>query len=69
MLAGSWDQRGIDEGLSRSVDVFGAERDEIIPVGACTPIGREPAAGECYVLLRRGHNEGATSPRSRIRNP
>ncbi len=68
MLAGSWDNVESMKGYRGPVDVFGAERDEIIPVAHARRLAASLPQAR-FELLPGGHNEWASQPAVVIRNP
>lgn len=68
MISGSWNNVESMKGYRGPVDVFGAERDEIIPVAHARRLA-ESLPQSKFVLLPGGHNEWASEPAVVIRNP
>ena len=68
VLAGSWDNVESMKGYRGPVDVFGAERDEVIPVAHARRLAESLPQAK-FVLLPGGHNEWASQPAVAIRNP
>ena len=68
MLSGSWDNVESMKGYRGPVDVFGAERDEIIPVAHARRFAASLSQAK-FVLVPDGHNDWANQPAIAIRNP
>jgi pimeloyl-ACP methyl ester carboxylesterase len=68
MLAGSWDNVESMKGYRGPVDVFGAERDEIIPVAHARRLAASLPQAR-FVLIPGGHNDWSNQTEVAIRNP
>lgn len=68
MLAGSWDNVESMAGFRGPVEVFGAERDGIIPVAHARRLAHSLPQAKFH-LVSGGHNEWSQQAQVRIRNP
>jgi pimeloyl-ACP methyl ester carboxylesterase len=68
ILAGSWDNVDSMAGYRGPVDVFGAERDEVIPVAHARRLAASLPQAR-FTALSGGHNDWADDPAVVIRNP
>ena len=67
LLAGTWDNGAALTGYGGPLEIFGAERDEVIPVRHAQALAsRVPQAR--FHLIRGGHNEWSLNANVRIRN-
>jgi len=68
LLAGSWDNVESMAGFRGSVEVFGAERDGIIPVEHARRLAASLPQARFH-LIPGGHNEWSQQREVRVRNP
>ncbi|HEU4779491.1 MAG TPA: hypothetical protein VFS58_06370 [Steroidobacteraceae bacterium] len=68
ILAGSWDNVETMAGYRGPVEVFGAERDEIIPVAQARRLAASLPQAK-FTALPAGHNDWAAQAAVVIRNP
>jgi pimeloyl-ACP methyl ester carboxylesterase len=68
LLAGSWDNVKSLVGYRGPVDVFGAERDEVIPVAHARALAASLPQAQFH-LIPGTHNDWARGPAVRFRNP
>jgi pimeloyl-ACP methyl ester carboxylesterase len=68
MLAGSWDNVESMAGFRGPVEVFGAERDGIIPVQHARRLAASLPQAKFH-RIPGGHNDWSLQPQVRIRNP
>lgn len=68
ILAGSWDNVQSMAGYRGPVDVFGAERDDIVPVAQARRLAASLPQAR-FVALPSGHNDWSREPAVKIRNP
>ena len=68
MLAGAWNNVEALSAYDGPVDVFGAQRDEVIDVRHAQALAASRPQAKFH-LLPGGHNDWSTQPEVRIRNP
>jgi pimeloyl-ACP methyl ester carboxylesterase len=68
ILAGSWNNVESLAGYTGPVDVFGAERDVVIPVAHARKLAASLPQAK-FQLIPGGHNDWSFQPQVRIRNP
>jgi pimeloyl-ACP methyl ester carboxylesterase len=68
LLAGSWDNVESMAGFRGPVEIFGAERDGIIPVHHARRLAASLPQAKFH-LIPGGHNDWSQQPQVRIRNP
>ncbi len=68
LLAGYWDNLESMEGYRGPVDIFGAERDEVIPVKHAQALAADVPQAKFH-LIAGGHNDWSAQPKVRFRFP
>jgi len=68
LLAGSWDNVQALKGYRGPVEVFGAERDQVIPVAHAQSLAASLPQAQFH-LVPGGHNDWSMQAEVRIRNP
>jgi len=68
LLSGSWDNVESMKGYRGPVEVFGAERDEVIPVAHARHLATSLLQAKFHLILG-GHNEWSQHGKVAVRNP
>jgi len=68
ILAGSWNNMESLAGYTGPVDVYGAERDEVIPVAHARKLAASLPQAK-FQLIPGGHNDWSLQPQVQIHNP
>jgi hypothetical protein len=68
LMTGSWDNIAALERFPGAMEVFGAERDEVIPVGPARALAASRPQAQFH-LIPGGHNSWPNQRAVRIRNP